>query len=146
MKINIFWQIAKGDTIKPRICFMGDYESVRKSRIGLVPWLLMLFLTVNDTRPGFCEQCRSRSDCTERAVWSLIYAVHIFILVYNWTVSSSCSGSVFLANEKTTIYLFSIERVHDCPAAACIREEFRWRLGCTFLLGHFLNPFPNDKF
>ena len=53
----------------------------------------------DDTR-SFCGQCRSRSDCTEHAVWSFIYTVHIFILDYNWTLSSSCHGSVFLANEK----------------------------------------------
>ena len=36
----------------------------------------------------------------EHAVWSLISNVHIFIVDYNWTLSSSCNGSVFLANEK----------------------------------------------
>ena len=63
------------------------------------------FLTDDDTR-SFCEQCRLRSDCTECAVWSLIYTVHIFLLDNNWIVSSSCNGSIFFANEKLQfIYL-----------------------------------------
>ena len=63
------------------------------------------FFIDNDTR-SFCRQCRSRSDCTFCAVWSLICTVRIFSLDYNLNVSSSCSGSVFLANEKVWfIYL-----------------------------------------
>ena len=67
------------------------------------------FSTIDDTR-GFCGQCRSRSDRTIRTVWSLIYNIHIFILYYNWTVSSSWSGIVFSA-DKNTIYLFGNKRV-----------------------------------
>ena len=52
------------------------------------------------TRRSVCGRCRSRSDCTFCAVWSQIYTVHVFILDCNRTVSLSCSGSVFLANEK----------------------------------------------
>ena len=44
--------------------------------------LVYSFLTIDDTR-SFCGQSRSRSDCTECAVWSLIYTVHCFILDYN---------------------------------------------------------------
>ena len=40
------------------------------------------FLTNDDSR-SFCGQCRSRSDCTEHAVLSLIYTDHIFIIDYN---------------------------------------------------------------
>ena len=68
-------------------------------------------MTDDDTR-SFCGQCRSRSDCTECAVWYLIYTVHVFILDYNWTVSLSCNGKVFLTNEKNRIYLFRIKRVN----------------------------------
>ena len=39
--------------------------------------LINYFLTDDNTR-GFCGQCRSRSDCAEWAVLSLIYDVHIF--------------------------------------------------------------------
>ena len=53
---------------------------------------------------AFCGQCRSRSDCTEHAVWSLIYTVVILILYYNWNVSLSWNGSLFLANEKHWFY------------------------------------------
>ena len=55
-------------------------------------------LSDDDTR-WFCGQCRSRSECIECAVWSLIYNVHIFILDYNLIISLSCIGNVFLANE-----------------------------------------------
>ena len=60
--------------------------------------LLRLFLTDNDTR-SFWGQCRSRSDCTEREVRSLLYTV-IFILNYKLALLSSCPGNLFLANEK----------------------------------------------
>ena len=52
------------------------------------------FLTVDNIR-SFYGLCRSRSDCTECAVWYLIYTVHIFILDYNWNVYSSSNGGVF---------------------------------------------------
>ena len=55
-------------------------------------------LSDDDTR-WFRGQCRSRSECIECAVWSLIYNVHIFILDYNLIISLSCIGNVFLANE-----------------------------------------------
>ena len=31
---------------------------------------------------------------------NMIYFVHIFILVYNWTFSSSCNGSQFFCQSK----------------------------------------------
>ena len=37
---------------------------------------------------------------------SLIYTVHIFILDYNSAFSSSCNGSVFLANEKNDSFIW----------------------------------------
>ena len=58
------------------------------------------FLT-DDDAISYCGQCRLRSDCTERAVLSLIYTVHIFILGYNLNVSSSCKGSVFFFFQLT---------------------------------------------
>ena len=64
------------------------------------------FLTDNDTS-SFYGQCRSRSDCTEHEVWSVIYNVHIFILDYHYFVSSSCNGSIFLANEKLR-FIYSV--------------------------------------
>ena len=45
-------------------------------------FIINYFLTDDDTR-SFCGQCRSRFDCTECAVGSLIYIVHIFILDFN---------------------------------------------------------------
>ena len=39
------------------------------------------------TQEAFVDSVDQRSDRTERAVWSLIYTVHIFILDYNWIVS-----------------------------------------------------------
>ena len=78
--------------------------------IRKLSWLIHCFnfsLTDDDTR-SCCRQCRSRSDCTECSVWSLIYTVHICILDFNWTVSSFCNESVFLPKEKiwyTCIYL-----------------------------------------
>ena len=51
-----------------------------KPEVWMIPYNFGLdsFLTDDATR-SFCGQCRSRSDCTEREVWSLIYTVHIFI-------------------------------------------------------------------
>ena len=40
------------------------------------------FLSVDYTT-GYCGQCKSRSDCTGCAVWSLIYTVHIFSIDCN---------------------------------------------------------------
>ena len=64
----------------------------------MMEFLFNSFLTDDNTRS--CGQYRSRSDCIEHAVWSLIYIVHIFIPHDNWMVPSSCNGSIFLANEK----------------------------------------------
>ena len=64
------------------------------------------FLTVGDTR-NFWGQCRSILDCTECAVWSLIYTVHIFILDYKRTVSLSYNRTVFLANENIQ-FIYSV--------------------------------------
>ena len=82
----------------------------RPSKRGLT---LLLLITTQD---ALVDSVDLRSDCTERAVWSLIYTDHIFILDCNWNVSSSCNGRVFLANEKNTIYLFGRERV---KASSC---------------------------
>ena len=80
------------------------------------PVYLVINLTVNSyvlmtTQEAFVDSVDQRSDCTECAAWSLIYTVHIFILDCSWTVSSYFNVSVFLGNEKTTIYLFVSERL-----------------------------------
>ena len=40
-------------------------------------------------------------DGVECAVWSLIYIVHVFLLDYNWIISSSCIGSIILADDQS---------------------------------------------
>ena len=61
-----------------------------------------LTLSVLSTTQGCFVDGESRSDCTECAVWSLIYTVHSFILDYtcNCIVSLSYSRTVFLAIVK----------------------------------------------
>ena len=57
------------------------------------------------------------NQTAQNAVWSLIYTVHMFILDYNWSVSSS--GTVFLANEKTQ-FIYSVLKE--------LSTLFRWQL------------------
>ena len=63
-----------------------------KSRVCWIPVFLLFvqiflkFFSTVDYRRSFCEQYRSWSDCTECAVWPLIYIVNIFILDCNLTV------------------------------------------------------------
>ena len=106
---NVFYPFGELFTILIEftfiVCRLSEFGGVQNLsfRKGLISFQICdnvnSFLTDDDTG-SFCWQCRSRSDCTECAVWSLIYTVRIFILYYNLAVSSSCSGSVFLANEK----------------------------------------------
>ena len=55
------------------------------------------------TQKVFVDSVDQDQDYKEHAVWSLIYTVHIFILDYNSTVTSSSNGSLFLANQKVWI-------------------------------------------
>ena len=52
----------------------------------------------------------------KHASWSLIYTVHISILDYNQSVSSSCDGTVSLASEKIK-FIFSVveELIYSFP-------------------------------
>ena len=87
-----------------------------------------LSLTVDNSR-GFCRQCRSRSDCTECAVWSLIYTIHIFILDYNWIVSSS-----IFSQWKTTIQFFGSERIKSlCYKIQTFKNSQEEGLSTVFL-------------
>ena len=58
------------------------------------------FLTVHDTR-GFYGQYRSRSDCNEYAVWSLILTIQIFILVF----TNALAMAIFLKIVTLIFYL-----------------------------------------
>ena len=78
----------------------------------------------DDNTRGFCGQCRSRSDCTECTVWSLIYAVHNFILYYNLIVSSTCNGCVFLADEKLRFIYSVVIRVHRMSSATALKASW----------------------
>ena len=78
------------------------------------------------TEEALCEQCWSRSDCTERAVWSLIYTVHISILDYKWTVSSSFNGRVFLANESARL-IHSLVKELNNPVFSRFWERTIWK-------------------
>ena len=88
----LFQQCFQKLSIKPQVDQTGS--SYRTWELESVS-----FHTDDDTRYS-CGQWRSRSDCTECAVWYLTYTVHIFILDYNYIISSSCSVDVFLANEN----------------------------------------------
>ena len=42
----------------------------------------------------------------------MIYTIHILILVYKWTFSSSLDGSVYLANKKLQ-FIYSVVKELD---------------------------------
>ena len=65
-------------------CIQLHQWMVKKKKHQLhvcMPHTLTLTLLMA-TQEAFVDSVDQRSDCTECAVWSLIYTVHIFILVY----------------------------------------------------------------
>ena len=73
--------------------------------------LKYIWVVVCNLIGSFCGQCRSWSDCTECAVWSLIYSVHLFHsrLKLNclFILQMRCISNQW----KNMIYLFGSERV-----------------------------------
>ena len=66
------------------------------------------------TQEAFKDSIDHRSDCTERAVRSLIYTIQIFHsrLCVSSSVSSSCNSSIFLANEKARSIYSVVKELH----------------------------------
>ena len=68
-------------------------------------------LLIDDDTRGFCRQCRSRSDCTERAVWSTLSTFPFWIITqfFFHLLMEMCSFSQW----KNTIYLFGSDRINS---------------------------------
>ena len=86
------------------------------------------FLTDDDTQ-SFCWHCRSRSDCTECAIWSVINTVHIFRFRLWINCFFILKLKCILSQWKSMIYLYLV-----------VKAWTLWQTNLCF------NPFQIDKF
>ena len=117
-------------------CYLGCFQRKLLGKVVALAlvyykWGIFFFvLTLSLQAFVFSGQCRSRSDCREPAVWSLIYTVHIFNLDYITTVSSSCNGPVFLANEKIQFIYSVVKNLTYLSLFWMLSITLAWSLLC----------------